>query len=305
MQGSLQKLQSILERSLLEHLPKCGLIGGRPLDDALRYAVFPGGKRMRPILSILGARIFSDNVEQALPAACGVEYIHTCSLVFDDLPCMDDASMRRGQPALHCVFGEEVALLAGLALLNQSYAIFGNTPALIAEATYCIGVDGMIGGQSLDLAPAGTGAIPGQTQQERLAERNRKTSAMMRLALSAGALSCGVPPSDAAALGAAGHLLGQAYQIGDDLIDARQSSQETGKTSGQDGRHGRPSHSDLGHGTAIDQVAELVETSRRTLIDAYGVNRVNDLLRFVDRAFAALIAEPDRSNGISVGGPEE
>jgi geranylgeranyl diphosphate synthase type II len=285
-----QELQSLIESALLAHLPQCRQPGAKPLDDALRYAVFPGGKRLRPILTIMGARIFDADPRRVLATACAVEFIHTSSLIFDDLPCMDDAEIRRGIPVLHKVYGEEVALLAGIALLNQSYAIFGQVPALIHEATQCIGVEGMIGGQAIDLTPYDGDDEALLMRSQNLAERNRKTSAMMRLALVAGALALGVSPEEAAPLGSAGQCLGEAYQIGDDLLDAKRSTQAAGKTTGQDRRHGRPSHGLIGSDLCMQQVNELVTRARHTLQSAYGA-RSAEVLGAVDAIFQAQIKE--------------
>jgi geranylgeranyl pyrophosphate synthase len=173
MSHAIEELQRLIESALLAHLPQCGLPGAKPLDDALHYVMFPGGKRLRPILSIMGARIFNPDPRPALGAACAVEFIHASSLIFDDLPCMDDAAIRRGLPVVHKVYGEEVAWLAGIALLNQAYALFGKVPALIHEATYCIGVEGMIGGQALDLAHHDDSAEALLVRTQNLVERNR------------------------------------------------------------------------------------------------------------------------------------
>jgi geranylgeranyl diphosphate synthase type II len=281
-------IQRVIEAALLSHLPQCRHPGAKGLDNALHYAVFPGGKRIRPILSILGAKVFGADPRLALPAACGVEFTHTSSLIFDDLPCMDDAQIRRGIPVLHRVFGEEVALLAGIALLNQSYAIFGQTPELIAEATRCIGVDGMVAGQALDLLSQDGDGEPLDEWQKKLAERNRKTSAMMRLALTAGALACGTEPAEVAPLGAAGQSIGEAYQIADDLVDARKSRNCADKTPGQNGRHRRLTHGTTGQQASLDQINGLIEHARHSLHEAYGPSRVAELMACVDPIFAAF-----------------
>jgi geranylgeranyl diphosphate synthase type II len=287
MQQAIQELQAVIESALLTYLPQCRTLAAKPLDDALHYAVFPGGKRLRPILSLMGARIFSDDPRPALGAACAVEFIHSSSLIFDDLPCMDDAALRRGIPVVHKVFGEEVAMLAGIALLNQSYAIFGRVPALIAEATFCIGTEGMIGGQALDLTRHNGDEQALVERSKNLAERNRKTSAMMRLAMTAGALALGIPAAEVAPLGRAGQSLGEAYQIGDDLLDARSS---TGKTAGQDKRHQRPTHSLQDEHACLDQIIGLVSDARSSLQSAYGT-RCAHLLTAVDTIFNAHLAE--------------
>ena len=150
--------RDLIESHLRALLPTSGLRETDRLNAAIRYAVFPGGKRMRPILTLLGAEAAGGQAEAALDAACAVEFLHAGSLIFDDLPAMDNARERRGVPALHLVFGEDIAVLAALALLNQAYAIFGRSPRLIAEAVSCIGINGMIGGQAVDLAYRGAGS---------------------------------------------------------------------------------------------------------------------------------------------------
>ena len=274
-----------IERALSKHLPQC-----HPhvtaLNDALRYAVFPGGKRLRPVLTLLGARIFGDRNhgdpdERVLRVACAVEFVHTSSLILDDMPCMDDADLRRGNPALHLVYGEDAALLAGIALLTKAYALFGQNPDLILEATDCIGVDGMVGGQALDLG--------GEESESSLAERNRKTSALMRLAVTAGALALGVPRDETAPLGAFAQSLGEAYQIYDDMADAGLSSEATGKTAGQDWRHRRPSRvANLDPRACFAQLTGSIEASRAALISEYGESEgVRGLLEFLDGLFSS------------------
>jgi geranylgeranyl diphosphate synthase type II len=289
MHAAPRELQGLIEAGLERYLPQCRRSGAKPLDDALRYAVFPGGKRLRPMMAFVGARIFGGDIEAALPAACAVEFIHTSSLIFDDLPCMDDAEIRRGRSVVHKVFGEEVALLAGIALLNGAYAIFGRVPSLIAEATDCIGVEGMIGGQALDLAPDAQSVAGSNLWEQQMAERNRKTSAMMRLALTAGALACGVPTGDVKALGVAGQRLGEAYQLGDDLLDVLKTSRETGKNAGQDLRHMRLSHGKLDEGAGLNQLKEMISEVRDGLTAAYGAQRVEELMGFVDGMFASMM----------------
>ena len=164
MSDSVYHYRGLIE-SHLEHLLPCsGVRAAGRLNSAIRYAIFPGGKRMRPMLALMGAQLAQVNIDRAVPAACATEFLHAASLIFDDLPSMDDADVRRGRPALHLVFGEDVALLTALALLNRAYAIFGRSPALMHQATECIGVDGMIGGQAVDLEIRAAGRRPGQVR---------------------------------------------------------------------------------------------------------------------------------------------
>jgi geranylgeranyl diphosphate synthase type II len=272
-------LFKLIERELWRLLPCCEP-DSQFVNSAIRDAIFPGGKRLRPVLTILGAQVFGRSGAEVMSAACAVEFVHASSMIIDDLPCMDDADMRRGNPALHLVYGEDIALLASLALLNQSYAIFGRTPALIREATECIGVAGMIGGQAIDLTPDGGGAS--------MQERNRKTSALIRLAAVAGALAAGVPCTDAAALGEFGYRLGEAYQMYDDMRDSGAPSSSTGKTAGQDRRHRRMSHASLPDTQCFAELTGKIEEARGCLVDAYGAGAgTAGLLRFIDKIFAS------------------
>jgi geranylgeranyl diphosphate synthase, type II len=231
-----------LKRALNDAMPRSLVAGTEKFNEALNYAIFPGGKRLRSYLTLIAARLGGSSEDQALTFACAIEFIHTCSLVLDDLPSMDDADLRRGRPALHLAFGEGTAILVAMALLNQAYALFARAAAadrlhrLLAETFRCIGSDGMIAGQTTELALSGarrTGAVP--------ASRDFKTTALMRLALVAGAIAAGRPEGDIDALAAFGEMLGKVYQIHDDLADMLGDRQSTGKSVGQDARHVRPS----------------------------------------------------------------
>jgi len=278
---NISQAQAAIEAALRIHLPRGSRGAVSRLNEALEYAVFKGGKRFRAVLVLMGGKVVGmESPVPALPAACALEFVHASSLILDDLPCMDNADLRRFNPTLHKVYGEDTAVLTALALLNQAYAIFGRTPGLIQEATDCIGIEGMIGGQFLDLQPP-------NSQDWSLVDRNRKTSALMQLALTAGALSCGAPKSSVEALGKAGRLLGEAYQINDDSLDLHASSSETGKTPEQDLRHNRPSHaSGTARETCQAQVAGLIEEAQRTLLQTFGsTDPVADIIIFAERIF--------------------
>jgi geranylgeranyl diphosphate synthase type II len=266
MPYSVVDYRGLIETGLEDLLPRCNVRAASRLNSAIRYAVFPGGKRMRPVLALMGAQIVKGKIERAIPAACATEFLHAASLIFDDLPAMDDADVRRGRPALHLEFGEDTALLAALALLNQAYAIFGRSTALIREATECIGVDGMIGGQAVDLDIRTAGGTP-----EKFDSRNRKTTALMRLTLTAGAIACDADDRDVDALARCGEYLGEAYQIYDDLLDQFGCCEETGKTAHQDARHKRPSHVlEFGSDASRDHVNSLIAESKQTLRNCFG-----------------------------------
>ncbi len=211
-----------IERALTEYLPTAPPEVETRFNEAVRYALFSGGKRIRPVLTLLGGELFGAAPNSLMPAAVAGEFIHTSSLIFDDLPCMDNAPERRGQMSLHEKFGEGLAVLVAIAFLNSSYNLVfvnhANLPerAMLAHAELveCVGAAGMIGGQSVDLAIAeGRGASVPESV------RNLKTSALMRLSLRVGAILAGASPLDLAALSRFAQLLGDAYQLSDDLID--------------------------------------------------------------------------------------
>jgi geranylgeranyl diphosphate synthase, type II len=224
---------------------------------AMRYSVFAGGKRLRPILVIAGAEIAGAAPDTVLPSACAVELIHTYSLIHDDLPSMDDSAIRRGRPTCHMVFGEAMAVLAGDALHAHAFELLarnaevpGCTPArvvrAIRELTLGIGSEGMVGGQVLDLlalrgAPEEDGAAPppdfagprgredGVWQIHRL-----KTGALIRASLKIGAVLAGAGEDDVRALDRYGEHMGVAFQIVDDILDVVGESGKLGKGTGAD-----------------------------------------------------------------------
>jgi len=214
-----------VESALRRSLPLSTLARAGRLNEALEYAVFPGGKRLRPALSLLASRLGGASRRQALGVACAVEFLHTSSLILDDLPSMDDADVRRKRPALHLVYGEGVALLAAIALLNQSYALLSEAACdddgrgaggtlLVRAAARCVGPDGMVGGQVVDLETRASAA-----DEEALASRDLKTVALMRLMMTAGALACGACVEKTRTLAEFGECFGRAYQVCDDVWD--------------------------------------------------------------------------------------
>jgi geranylgeranyl diphosphate synthase type II len=214
-----------VEESLERHLPRSPERYDTELNDAIRYAVFPGGKRIRPALTLLGARLFGGSIRDALPAAAAVEFIHTSSVIFDDLPSMDDSPDRRGKLALHVKHNEALAVLAAVSFLNASYKLVTvDVPAdkavwMLHETVDCVGPVGMIGGQAIDLTHATHPAM------------NLKTSSLMRLALRLGAVPAGATNGELDALTEFADLLGDAYQMSDDLIDASEDAVRSGHTA--------------------------------------------------------------------------
>jgi len=273
-------LREKIEEALRANMPQAHTRLATRLNQAIEYTLFPGGKRLRPVLCLLstGAAAGQVRMLDSLPEACAIEFLHASSMVFDDLPCMDDAQMRRGKPAVHVEFGEHFALLAGIALLNRAYELLGSSPALIAEAARCVGVDGMVGGQAIDL-----GGNSSDFSADDLQERNSKTSALIRLAMTAGAISQGVSRERIEALGLAGDCIGRAYQVFDDLLDHL----KTGKTPGQDARHGRPSHASQDQSAVAAREAEsLVKRAKSSIVSAFEETQgVQQLIGFIDLIF--------------------
>ena len=208
---------------------------------ARRAAVLSPGKRVRPMLALAAAEMLGGAADDALDLACAVEFVHCCSLVLDDLPAMDDAQLRRGRPALHREFGEDVALLAAFALLNRAYALVAETSQRLRLSRYspeellhhlaqAIGTEGLIAGQALDLAS--DGSSPTLADLEYI--HSHKTGALFLAAAELGAMAVDARRRDLEAIGAFAKNLGLAFQIEDDLLDVLATSAETGKDSGQD-----------------------------------------------------------------------
>jgi geranylgeranyl diphosphate synthase type II len=270
--------QPMIEAALEQSLPLSAQHGAERLNEALRAAVFPGGKRWRPILTLLGTMTAGGSAQSALPIACAIEFLHASSLILDDLPAMDDAQLRRGRAALHLIYGEGLALLAALALLNQAYALLARAGStrLIVEATRCIGTDGMIGGQAADLDIRAS-----RGNSHALASRQLKTTALARLTIIAGAIAAGADERDVVALARYGECLGAAYQICDDLLDELGESATIGKNVGQDARHLRS--------TFTAQFG--AEEARRLALDYLAEGKQALRERFGERQTASLLIE--------------
>ena len=285
-----------IEEALWLRLPVSTLGRAGRLNEALEYAVFPGGKRLRPALALLASELAGASHEQGLAVACAAEFLHSSSLILDDLPSMDDASLRRKRPALHLVFGEGLALLASVALLNHSYALLAEaastggphaSAALLREAARCVGSDGMVGGQAVDLLTRA-----GETDADTLACRELKTVALMRLLMTAGAFACGAGAGDTRALAEFGECLGRAYQLCDDVLDETQGCEVTGKPVRQDARHLRASAVVcFGEDGARDLAGRLIERGVARLYEQFGARP--EVMLLADAAYFVLDAAGD------------
>ncbi|HEX5215480.1 MAG TPA: polyprenyl synthetase family protein [Vicinamibacterales bacterium] len=211
---------------------------GTAVVNAMRATLLAPAKRVRAVLVLLSADLCGGTATFAMPAACAVEAIHASSLVLDDLPCMDDADLRRGQPAAHIQFGEAVAILAAFGLLNEAFGHVarsydaGLAQRISATLSNAVGLDGLIAGQSEDVLASET-TITFATL-ERI--HRRKTGVLFSAAASAGALTAGATVDDISALTAYAKNLGLAFQIVDDLLDVIGTTAETGKAVRADAR---------------------------------------------------------------------
>jgi len=204
------------------------------IHAAMRYCMFAGGKRLRPVLCLAAAEACGGSREDALPAACAVELMHTYSLVHDDLPCMDDDDLRRGRPTCHKVYGEAMAVLCGDALLTESFAVLAKSKSrvgeMIAELASAGGSRKLIGGQVLDLEGEGKSL----SLEELIRIHGSKTAALLTASVRLGAMSADVDETKLAALTKFGRALGLAFQIIDDILDVTQTTENLGKTAGKD-----------------------------------------------------------------------
>lgn len=211
--------------------------------EAMRYSLFAGGKRLRPILCLAASEAVGGDLKAAMPAGCALEMIHTYSLIHDDLPAMDDDDLRRGKPTNHKVFGEAIAVLAGDGLLTEAFVLLSDYNSLLPErAVQVIGViaeaasyRGMVGGQVVDILSQNKRAELETVQQM----HSRKTAALIAAATESGALSGKGSEAQVAALARYGRAIGLAFQIADDILDIEGDTELLGKTTGADEARGK------------------------------------------------------------------
>jgi len=300
----LSRVRVLIDDALDRYLPRppaCPSI----ISDAMRYSVFAGGKRLRPSLTMAAAdavarrsseamgpapgarQAFSLAIERALPAACAIELIHTYSLIHDDLPAMDNDTLRRGRPTLHVVYGDGVAILTGDALQAEAFALLareptGDDPELVARKLRGLQVigdaassTGLVGGQAIDLQAAGQ--VPGHAvtldADGLRAMHARKTGALIRAAAMSGAVMGGGDEPAVEAIARYAAELGLAFQIVDDILDVEGSVGELGKTAGKDASDAKPTYPALfGLVQSRSLAADCIGRARQTLEDA----RLND-----------------------------
>ena len=291
------RIDDALERSL-PRPPECPVV----ISEAMRYSVFAGGKRLRPTLTLAAADAVARTGHQpgtsavaqtaetdpgaaldaAVPAACAIELIHTYSLIHDDLPAMDDDTMRRGRPTLHVIYGDGMAILVGDGLQAEAFALLAREPMsadphIVARKLRVLQVigdaastTGLVGGQAIDLQAAGRTRDPRLTlDAEGLRTMHaRKTGALIRAAAVSGAIMAGGGSQTVQAVDAYAAELGLAFQIIDDILDVEGSAGELGKSIGKDASAAKPTYPSLfGLTRSRELAAECVARAQRLLVD--------------------------------------
>jgi geranylgeranyl diphosphate synthase type II len=228
--------RSRVDRRLGELLPDADAAPGR-LAEAARYALLAPGKRFRPMMTLLAAQAFGAADGKVLDAACAIEMVHTASLILDDLPSMDDAGLRRGRPTTHKVFGEAIAILAAIGLLNRAFGIIAADEALgdlradlAARLSEAVGFEGLVAGQARDLVDRDR--IRAAADIDLL--NHQKTGVLIMAAAETGAVAAGAGPEAVNQVGRFAREVGLAFQIRDDLIDVDATAEAAGKDTGKD-----------------------------------------------------------------------
>ena len=256
-----EELRELVEGFLAE-LPFAAELGD--LEEALRYSLLAGGKRIRPVLCLATGEALGRELEELLPAACSLELVHTFSLVHDDLPALDDDKLRRGQPTAHVRFGEAVAILSGDALLTEAFRLALRYPTpevarVLAEATV-----GMIGGQYVDVT------TDGKLDGEALAALHRlKTGRLLAACIEAALAVAEVPARERERWQAFARELGLLFQIVDDILDATGTAEELGKTPGKDAAAGKATYVSV---YGLERARELADEARGRVLE-----RLSDL----------------------------
>lgn len=268
---------ALVDAALEQYLPK---EQERPqsIHQAMRYSVFAGGKRVRPVLMLAACEAVGGQIAVAMPAACAMEMIHTYSLIHDDLPAMDDDDFRRGRPTNHKVFGEAIAILAGDGLLTEAFKLLSDprftgstdpaiTLAVIQEIARCAGTYGMVGGQVVDMESEGKAEMDLPTVQY---IHTHKTGALIKASVVAGALLGGADQQQLAAIRRYGEASGLAFQIADDILDIEGTTEEIGKDAGSDEARGKATYPAVMGLAAAKQEAQAMMDEAMQALEMFG-----------------------------------
>jgi geranylgeranyl diphosphate synthase, type II len=281
-----EKDRTTVEAALQELLPPEHALP-TSIHRAMRYSVFAGGKRIRPILCMEAARMFTADKNAPVHVGCSLEFIHTYSLIHDDLPALDNDDLRRGKATNHKVFGEAIAILAGDALLTLAFHTLAMAPiepqrrlAILAMVAEAAGTDrGMIGGQVADLEAEGKASDKAMLEYI----HRSKTAALIRASIVAGAIAGGADRADVTRLLNFGENIGWAFQVVDDILDVEESSAALGKTAGKDQAQKKATYPAL-HGLEVSRdIAADLEAKALKELDFYGERgiRLRQLAQFL------------------------
>lgn len=261
------------------------------VHKAMRYSIFAGGKRVRPILMLAACEAVGGDCERAIPAACSMEMIHTYSLIHDDLPAMDDDDFRRGNPTNHKVFGEAIAILAGDALLTEAFKLASDSRftvgcepsgllAVIHEIATCAGSYGMVGGQVIDMESEGRQDIDLATVQY---IHTHKTGALIKASVVAGALLGNASEQQLAAITRYGEAAGLAFQIADDILDIEGTTEEIGKDAGSDEARGKATYPAVMGLAAAKEEARLMMDEALRALEIFGAaaDPLREIARYI------------------------
>ncbi len=284
-----EERRKIVNRGLDKFLP-ADSPGPRILTEAMRYTLFAGGKRLRPLLAIIGYELSggTDLENELLPIACGIEMIHTFSLIHDDLPAMDNDDFRRGKPTNHKVFGEAIAILAGDALFGHAFYVMVRSTAqpskvidTIREITDAIGLDGMLGGQVADV----TGEKQPPSKELVQYIHSRKTGKFIRASLKAGGIIAGADETTLTVFHEVGEKIGLTFQIVDDILDEIGEKDKLGKSVGKDRESGKQTYVRVfGLDEAKARARELAESAIEQINSYFGEEKglpLTSLTKFI------------------------
>jgi geranylgeranyl diphosphate synthase type II len=273
LKAYLQDRQKIVEEALEHYLPADDIPA--KIYEAVHYSVFNGGKRIRPILCLAAAEAVGGDLASAMPVACALELIHAYSLIHDDLPAMDNDDFRRGKPTCHKVFGEDMAILAGDALLTEAFVLLSRAEkvrlsgfsaerrlAVIQEIAYAAGISGMVGGQALDMLSGKSGADENTLREI----HRRKTGALIVAAVKSGAVIFNAGKDKIQALAEYGINVGLAFQIADDILNVEGDRELMGKNTGSDAARNKLTYpSLLGMELAKEKLAKYIDAAVASL----------------------------------------
>jgi geranylgeranyl diphosphate synthase type II len=251
----------LVDKSLNKYMPKSGKIPAI-IHESMRYSVFAGGKRLRPVLTLASGTVFGADIKTCMPAACAIELVHTYSLIHDDLPCMDNDDYRRGMLTNHKKFGENIAVLAGDALLTESFHIISkysdpkHTPELVRLLSYYSSTEGMLGGQVLDILNEGSKPDIKTVKTIHL----KKTAALIKCSIMMGAVCAGITGKKMKLIESFGNKIGLGFQIVDDVLDIVSTTEELGKPVGSDIEKNKMTYPSV---IGIEKSLELANTMLR------------------------------------------